>query len=112
MSKMNVSKLSNNELELLKKQIMDEENVRKEKEKELQIDNVVSKLKKLSLNEEILSLIPHDRTSCSDDNPCNTSYDGIIYCRKCTLMDMIEDYKRGIRPKFDFDLSIELEEIK
>jgi len=51
------------------------------------------KLKELAKHKDvILSLLEHDRTSCSDDDPQNgLEIDGPPRCAKCGLMDLLED---------------------
>ncbi len=42
----------------------------------------------------ILPLIEHDRTSCSDEDPCNGYYftDGRARCNKCHLIEILNGY--------------------
>lgn len=53
----------------------------------------------------LLSHITHDRSSCSDENPCNGySYaNNKWYCRKCMLMQILDGDHGG---KFDFDIDV------
>ena len=106
--------------------VSDEEmEVRKEKEK---IDQEISNLQDMlkHLQEEkyieqrnnakldyirkyqkiILPLLSHNRTSCSDENPCN-GYDGLKYrCAKCYLIELI-NYDWCTPPNIDFSVELQ-----
>lgn len=68
---------------------------------------VENKLMSMSATEKLwlLSHLMHDRSSCSDENPCNGySYaNNRWYCRKCMLMQMLDGDHGG---KFDFDIDV------
>lgn len=55
----------------------------------------------------LLNNLTHDRSSCSDENPCNGySYaNNRWYCRKCMLMQMFDGDHGG---KFDFDIDVNI----
>lgn len=73
---------------------------------------VIKKIEALTTTEKevILSLMEHDRTSCSDEHPSNGySYYGEKYrCRKCMLMEILNGEHGG---RFDFDISVDINEV-
>lgn len=59
-----------------------------EKKKEIE-----EKIEFIKENKDIiLPLIKHDRSSCSDEHPCNgySSYNNDCRCRKCFLMEILD----------------------
>ena len=102
---MNLSEMSKEELKNLKKQIELQENKIKEKEIEDRKQKAKIKLDKFRENKEIiLNLIEHDRTSCSDENPCN-GYGSADYgarCKKCHLIEILNDDEMD-----GFDVSVD-----
>lgn len=53
----------------------------------------------------LLSMMEHDRSSCSDDNPCNgfLDYTGECICRKCMLIDI---FNGANGTDFDFEVDV------
>jgi hypothetical protein len=102
---MDINKLSKEELDKLKLEIMKRENELKEEENNKK--RYKAKLIAQSLiNSNILNLIDHSRTSCSDENPSNgyESDRGYARCTKCHLMEILDDHEDGIN---DFLVSID-----
>lgn len=98
--------LSLKELEELRKEI--DTKIAEEKEKIAQEKRDATTAKIDSFTEEqkefLLSLIEHDRTSCSDTNVSNGLYssrDGGWRCRKCMLIEVLNGEHGG---EFDFSL--------
>ncbi len=95
-----------NNLEELKKQRLElDKQIKTAEEKERQqrgfrviqkIENITDEDKRL-----LLSMMQHDRTSCSDEHPCNGySYSNERFrCRKCMLMEILNGEHGG---EFDF----------
>ena len=108
---MNISEMSKEELESLKKQIKLQEDEIKEKELENQRQKAKAKLDKIRENKEfILSLLEHSRTSCSDEHPCN-GYGSADYgarCKKCHLIEILNDEWGN---SFDVNFEITITEI-
>ena len=103
---MNLSEMSKEELESLKKQIKLQEDEIKERELENRRQKAKVKLDKIKENKElILSLLEHSRTSCSDENPCNGngSADYGARCNKCYLIEILNDEWGD-----DFDISFDI----
>lgn len=103
-------------LEELRKQKQEIEAQIKDAEDEEQREreeNVIKKIEAITLDkkEAILSIMEHDRTSCSDENPCNgwysSYYDG-YRCRKCMLMEILNGEHGG---RFDFNISVDINEV-
>lgn len=85
-----------------------EDEERREREKEVikKIDSLTPEQK-----ENILSVINHDRTSCSDEHPRNGYYsdcNGGYRCRKCMLIEILRGEHGGC---FDFDFSVDINEV-
>ena len=93
------------ELEAQIKAVEEEEPRAKEKA-------VLDKIKAITpeKKEMILGLMEHDRTSCSDENPCNgySYYNDRYRCRKCMLMEILNGEHGG---RFDFDIAVEIREV-
>ena len=99
---------------LRKKKADIEAQLREAEEKELQEkqDAVSAKIDALSEEQKefILSLMEHDRTSCSDTHPGN----GFCYsderwrCRKCMLMEIFNHEHGGC---FDFHFTVEIDKV-
>lgn len=92
-----------NKIEELQKIIDDRKKLAEDKN----YHKIYSKINSITDDEikTILKFIKHDRSSCSDDDPCNGIYytdDGkrTYRCRKCALMEILEE-KSGF---FDFYL--------
>ena len=92
-----------NKIEELQKIIDDRKKLTEEKN----YRKIHTKINSISDDEikTILKFTKHDRSSCSDDDPCNGIYytdDGkrTYRCRKCALMEILEE-KSGF---FDFYL--------
>lgn len=76
-----------NEMEALSKQAKELEELRK--------NDWVEFLKENKL--VVLDLIDHDRSSCSDEDPCNgLEPDGSYKCSKCALIDILTSSTIGI----------------
>jgi len=105
MSKLDELRKQREELEAQIKAAEEEEQREHENAVLQKIDAITPEMK-----EAILSIMKHDRTSCSDDNPCNGySYiDGRYRCRKCMLMEILRGDHGG---QFDFDLTVEISEV-
>lgn len=75
---------------------------------------VAEKIRYLRENKDvILPLLKHSRTSCSDENPCN-SYEysrGYARCNKCWLMEILNDewYDENDGENVDFDIEFDVE---
>ena len=90
----------------LDKQIKDAE----EAEVQAKIKATMDKVENMSETEKtaILKYIKHDRTSCSDENPCNGIFGGGRFrCRKCALMEILKGYNIG----FEFEITAEITKI-
>lgn len=100
--------------ELRKRKAEIEAQLREAEEKDLAERREAVSEKIYGLSEEqkkvILSLLEHDRTTCSDENPCN----GYFYsserwrCRKCMLMEIFNHEHGG---DFDFKICVEIEKV-
>ena len=105
MSKLEDLKRQKEELEAQIKAVEEEEQRAKEKA-------VLDKIKAITpeKKEMILGLMEHDRTSCSDENPCNgySYYNNRYRCRKCMLMEILNGEHGG---RFDFDIVVEIGEV-
>ncbi|MBQ2856612.1 MAG: hypothetical protein IJE78_05680 [Bacteroidaceae bacterium] len=72
----------------------------------------LEKLKELSkYSDIILRFMDHDRTSCSDEDPCNGLYtncdgDPSYRCTKCALMEILSDPERYKEYCIDVDAHI------
>lgn len=92
----------------LEKQI---EAIRKETIRE-RMQRVSSKLADMTDEKKklILSLMEHDRTSCSDESPCNgySEYEDHFRCTKCMLMEIFNGEWGG---QFDFKITAEIEDV-
>lgn len=90
-------------------QIKEEEDAERRKREE----TVIKKIEALTPTEKemILSLMKHDRTSCSDEFPRNgySDYGGKYRCRKCMLMEILNGEHGG---RFDFDISVDINEVR
>lgn len=100
------------ELEAQQKKLDTEIKKMKEDEKRLREEQVHAKIEALTPEQKtaLLSLIKHDRSSCSDADPCNGySYATDNYrCRKCMLMEILNGEHGGM---FDFDITVDIERI-
>ena len=92
-----------NKIEELQKIIDD----RKKLAEDINYRKIYSKINSITDDEikTILKFTKHDRSSCSDDDPCNGFYydksnKRSYRCRKCALMELLEE-KSGF---FDFCL--------
>ena len=105
MAKLEDLKRQKEELEAQIKAVEEEEQRAKEKA-------VLDKIKAITpeKKEMILGLMEHDRTSCSDENPCNgySYYNDRYRCRKCMLMEILNGEHGG---RFDFDIAVEIREV-
>lgn len=105
MSKLEDLKRQKEELEAQIKAVEEEEQRAKEKA-------VLDKIKAMTPEKKamILELMEHDRTSCSDENPCNgySYYNNRYRCRKCMLMEILNGEHGG---RFDFDIVVEIREV-
>lgn len=94
------------EIEAQIKEAEEEELREREKEVVKKIDSLTSEQKK-----NILSVIKHDRTSCSDEHPRNgfgTASNGGFRCRKCALMEILNGEQGGF---YDFDFNVDINEV-
>ena len=105
MAKLDDLRKQKEELEAQIKAVEEEEQRAKEKA-------VLDKIKAITpeKKEMILGLMEHDRTSCSDENPCNgySYYNNRYRCRKCMLMEILNGEHGG---RFDFDIVVEIGEV-
>lgn len=105
MAKLDDLRKQKEELEAQIKAVEEEEQRAKEKA-------VLDKIKAITpeKKEMILGLMEHDRTSCSDENPCNgySYYNDRYRCRKCMLMEILNGEHGG---RFDFDIAVEIREV-
>lgn len=95
-----------NSLEELRKQRLELDRQIKaaeEEERQQRQSKVLNRIEGMTDKEKrlLLSMIRHDRTSCSDDNPCNgyNHSDKWFRCRKCMLMEILNNEHGG---EFDF----------
>jgi hypothetical protein len=103
---MDLDGLSPSELNELAKEIQNKQRELKEKENEKIRIKTTEFLDKL-YNADILSLIEHNRTSCSDTNVCN-GYGSADYgarCNKCHLIEIMNEHSYGVH---NFEVSIEV----
>lgn len=94
------------ELEEMRKEIDASIAEKKEKESQKRREHAIAKIDSFSEEQKqfLLSLIEHDRTSCSDEHVYNGRYsrsDGGWRCRKCMLIEILNGEHGG---DFDFDL--------
>jgi len=109
---MELENMSREELDRIKKEIDNEEIRRiKVKNDERRIKAKES-LELIKNNNDLLALLKHDCTSCSDKNPCNgfDSDKGYARCRKCHLIDVLEQHSYGVYD-FEFVLDVTLTKI-
>lgn len=89
--------------------IQEEQREIKEQELSEKKEQVAKKIQYMRDNREVvLSLLKHDRTSCSDENPCNGLYssDNGPRCQKCFLIEILNgDYIDG---EYDIDFSVNI----
>lgn len=103
------NKLDQERLELDKQIQLAEEEIlaRKRADVEQKLENLTDEKK-----EFILSLLQHDRSSCSDDHVANgrwTTRDGSGWrCRKCMLIEMFDGQHGG---EFDFEFEVNINEV-
>lgn len=105
MAKLDELKRQREEIEAQITKIEEDERRVRENKVIKKIENMTPEKKKI-----LLSLVKHDRTSCSDEHPCNGySYMTNKYrCRKCMLMEILNGEHGGV---FDFDISVEISEV-
>lgn len=103
---MDIEKLDETGLQKLKEQIKN-----REKAIELEKRNKIIEIERVKLDKlielNIIDLLEHSRTSCSDEHPSNGYYEseGYARCNKCHLIEIIEDHKNGIN---DFQVSFDI----
>jgi hypothetical protein len=108
---MNINNLDEKELQELKNKIkLREEDIKESKcnKQREEAKNIIEKIK----NANILDLIEHTRTYCSDSNPGN-GYDsskGYTRCTKCQLIEIIEDHENGFN-EFMVNLDVTISKI-
>ena len=91
-----------------------EKQYEKDKEAALNEMEAAVSMKITSLTSEqktlLLSMLEHDRTSCSDENQCNGySYSSKHWrCRKCMLMEILRGEHGGT---FDFKITVDIHEV-
>lgn len=94
-----------------KRDALDKEIKQKEDEKLAAAEKCVSdKIRSISDEEKktILSHMQHDRSSCSDTDPCNGLYsssDGGYRCRKCMMIEIFNGEHGGL---YDFEITAEI----
>lgn len=105
MSKLDNLRKQKDELEAQIKAAEEEEQRAREKEVLDKIEAMTPEKKAM-----ILTHMKHDRTSCSDENPCNgySYYNNRYRCRKCMLMEILNEEHGG---RFDFDIVVEIREV-
>lgn len=61
----------------------------------------------IKANPFILNFIPHDRTTCSDSEPVNgfSHKRGRARCRKCHLLEILEDHSTEYKISFSVDIT-------
>ncbi len=83
-----------------------------EKEQQRKEDAVIAKIDALTEEQKefILSLMDHERTSCSDSDPCNGySYTNERFrCRKCMLMEILNHGHGGC---YDFKFTVDIDKV-
>ena len=94
-----------NKIKAEKEEIRQHEIKEKEKEVEKKLDYIRKH------QDIILPLIKHDRTSCSDENPCNGySYcDGHARCGKCFLTEILNGEWGNV---FDVDFNVDFTDVE
>lgn len=102
--KMDIKELIKQKEEIERQIVEEQERIRTEKEKRT-LDKINS------FTEEsknyLLSFIEHDRTSCSDENPCNgySYWKNNFRCRKCMLIEILNGDHSG---DFDFKITVDI----
>lgn len=80
--------------------------------REIELATNLERLNEMAEHKDvILKFMDHDRTSCSDEDPCNGIFDPAhtYRCRKCALMEILEnpDYYQD----YKVDLNVEITHI-
>ena len=106
-AKENFQKLQQKKTEFEKQYKQERETLLKDME-----DAVSMKIRSLTEEQRmlLLSMMEHDRTSCSDEDQCN----GYFYsnehwrCRKCMLMEILRGEHGGT---FDFKITVDIHKV-
>jgi flagellar motility protein MotE (MotC chaperone) len=108
-----ISKLSEKELEVLSKQLEEQKQIIKQEKLRKRSELAKVKIEKLREHKDvILNLIDHDRTSCSDANVCN-GYGSADYgarCTKCHLIEILDN--EWSDTEFEVDLHVTITKIQ
>ena len=76
--------------EKIKTLVKQKEDIKKQ-ERKIQSKRNRLVLEKFRKHPELLTLLDHECASCSDENPCNGWFGKECRCRKCGLMELIND---------------------
>ena len=110
---MDISKMSEKELQELSEQLEKEHQIRKEEKTNKLKDKAKVKIEKLREQKElVLSLINHGRTSCSDSNVCN-GYGSADYGARCTKCHLIEIFdQEWLDGDFEVDFNVRITKVQ
>jgi len=110
-TELKLSEMTDEHLKAVHKSVSNEMRDRAERAREKQHTENSRVLKELAKHSDlILPLMEHERSSCSDENPCNgIDHDTHLYrCAKCALIHLLADASWTSRCEYEVVFKVEI----